>query len=95
MTREECKSLKRGTKCLIGDEFVEDAHDDIKKFLGTVQIVERVEDVSCGWIYFENVPQPFAFSEVVSIVSEVRCIDDESVPYQSGDICLIFGGSVS
>lgn len=90
MTRGECESLMPGMKCLIGDDFVEDPHESLNEYLGTVQTVERIESGGTGWIYFKGLPQPFAFSEVASVY-EAPVIDDETVPYSIGDIDLILG----
>lgn len=90
MTRDECRSLKAGMRCLIGDSFVEDDCYEIEKYLNTVQTVERVDSNGTGWIYFKDLPQPFAFSEVIC-VHDMPTIDDESVPYEHGDFGLIFG----
>lgn len=90
MTRSECEGLEPGMRCLISDDFVEDPHESLNEYLGTVQTIERIESSGAGWIYFEGLPQPFAFSEVVSIY-ETPAIDDETVPYSIGDIDLILG----
>lgn len=91
MTRDECKDIRPGMRCLIADDFVEDPYAGLEEFLGTVQTVERVDQSGGGWIYFEDLPQPFAMSEVVCIKHDVDSIDDDTVPYDCGDIGLIFG----
>lgn len=78
-------------RCLIAEDFVEEPHSELRKFLGTIQIVERVDHDGVGWIYFEGLSQPFAMSEVVCVKYHVDSIDDESVPYDCGDIDLILG----
>lgn len=94
MTRIECESIEPGMQCLIADDFVEDPYTGLEKYLGTIQVVERIEFIGSGWIYFEGLPQPFAFSEVVC-VTDAPIIDDENIPYQLGDFNLIFEEVVS
>ena len=50
MTREEFDNIQPGTKMRIGDCFVEDPHDALIEYLGTVQVLERIEINSTGWI---------------------------------------------
>lgn len=90
MTRDECRALEPGMKLLIGEHFVEEECDEVEEYLGTVQVMERMDLSGTGWIYFEDVPQPFACSEIVGVYQD-HVIDDEAVPYEPGDICLIFG----
>lgn len=90
MTRAECEDLRPGMRCKIGERFVEDPHPSIEEFLGTIQVVEKVDYASIGWIYFENVPQPFAMSEIEYIVHDEIVIDDENVPYECGSFELLF-----
>lgn len=90
MTRYECEDLEPGMKLLIGDRFVEEECDEVEEYLGTVQVMERMDLSGTGWIYFKDLPQPFACSEIVGVYQD-HVIDDETVPYESGDICLIFG----
>lgn len=92
MTREECESIFPGMKCLIADDFVEDPHPDLRKYLGTIQEVDRLDESTSGWLYFKGISQPFAFSEIVSIIYESTVIDDESVQYQIGNITDLYGG---
>ena len=91
MTRDECRYVKPGMRCLIGDSFIEDDCFEIEKYLNTIQIVERVDSFGTGWIYFKDLPQPFAFSEVVCVCN-MPTIDDDTKPYDHGDLGLIFGG---
>lgn len=90
MTRAECASIEPGTKLLIGDCFVEEECEEVEEYLGTVQVVERKDLNGTGWIYFKGLPQPFACSEIVGVYCD-QTIDDASIPYESGDMCLIFG----
>lgn len=92
MTREEFNLLEPGMKCLIGNTFFEDQCDELEEFLGTIQIVERIEHGGRGWIYFKDLPQPFAMSEVARVVYDHVVIDCGDSPYDHGDIGLIFGG---
>lgn len=94
MTLDECRSLKPGVKLLIGDHFVEEECKEVEDYLGTVQVIERMDLRGTGWIYFENLPQPFACSEIVCVYNDT-VIDDEAIPYESGDMCLIFGEVIS
>lgn len=89
MTREEFKDILPGTKMKIGYEFVEDPHDSLIDYLGTVQILERVEYGGSDWAYFEGLPQPFAFSEVEYALYELDEID--SGDYEVADMSMIFG----
>ena len=90
MTRKEFEDIQPGTKMRIGDCFVEDPHDDLIEYLGTVQVLERTEFGSTGWAYFEGLPQPFAFSEVECALNELEEIDDGD--YEVSDMSMIFGG---
>ena len=90
MTREKCLEIRPGMKCLIAEDFVESPHSAIEEYLGTVQVVEKVEPDGVGWVYFEGMSQPFAFSEIERIEYDVQSIDDENVPYILGDVHLIF-----
>lgn len=90
MTREEFNDVQPGTKMRIADDFVEDPHDDLVEYLGTVQVLERAEFGSTGWAYFEGLPQPFAFSEVECVLYELKEIDDGD--YEISDMSMIFGG---
>lgn len=90
MTREEFEYVEPGMKLLIGDRFVKDPYEGLEVYFNTVQTVERFDLDDTGWVYFEGIKQPFAISEIVGIYYE-HVIDDESVPYESGDMCLIFG----
>lgn len=91
MTTEELKDIspKPGTRMLIKDHFVETPHEDLYPYLGTIQIIERIEMASEAWIYFENVPQPFAASEVECVVGGVDTIDESE--YDVSDMSMIFG----
>ena len=89
MTREELKLIKPGTKMLIKDHFVEDPHELLTEYLGTVQIMERFEFGGTVWVYFENLSQPFALSEIECVVFDVEDIDDGE--YDVGDMSMIFG----
>lgn len=89
MTREDFESITPGTLLKIGPRFVEDPHEDIRKFLGSIQELERADLSGTGWAYFNGIPQPFAFSEVECVVYSVPELDLE--PYQVGDIHLILG----
>ena len=89
MTREEFKDIQPGTKMKIGYDFVEDPHDSLVYYLGTVQILERVDHGGSGWAYFEGLPQPFAFSEVEYALYELDEID--SGDYEVADMSMIFG----
>ena len=91
MTRTECEELAPGMKCLIAEDFVEDPYDPLREFLGTIQTVDRIDFSNSGWVYFDGLPQPFSFSEIERIEYEAQIIDDESIPYQLGDIYLILG----
>ena len=90
MTREEFKDIQPGTRMRISSGFVEDPHDDLVEYLGTVQVLERTEFSSTGWAYFEGLPQPFAFSEVECALYELEEID--SGDYEVADMSMIFGG---
>ena len=92
MTREEFKDILPGTKMKIGYDFVEDPHDDLVEYLGTVQVLERTEFSSTGWAYFEGLPQPFAFSEVECALYELEEIDSDD--YEVSDMSIIFGGGL-
>lgn len=92
MTRDECRELKPGMRCLIANDFVEDPHPDLREYLGTVQVVEKIDTSSIGWIYFKDLPQPFAMSEVVCVKYIMESIDDDTIPYEHGDVAMILGG---
>lgn len=89
MTVEECNALLPGTKLLVGDKILEGDDEDAIEWLGKVITFSRFDKRK--WVYFmedENVP--FRYDEIIGIYNPA-CIDDETVPYQAGDICLIFG----
>ena len=89
MTRDECAALLPGTKLIVGDRFLDGANPDIEKFFGQVITFDRF--VNNKWVYFkEGGSSPFRYDEIVGVYNP-PCIDDESIPYQSGDISLIFG----
>lgn len=90
MTRVECEVLQPGMRCMISERFVEEPHPDIERFLGTIQVVDKVAFDTVGWVYFEDVPQPFAMSEIDHIVYDEVVIDDENVPYECGSFDLLF-----
>lgn len=89
MTREEFDDVRPGTMLLIGDRFIEEPYKGLEMYFNTVQKVERVDLGGTGWVYFEDINQPFAISEIVGV--SIPTIDDDAVPYQPGDMCLIFG----
>ena len=89
MTREEFDDIQPGTKMKIGECFVEHPHESLLEYLGTVQILERVELGGTDWAYFEGLPQPFAFSEVECALYELEEIDDGD--YETSDMSIIFG----
>lgn len=89
MTIAECEALDPGTKLLVGHEFLEGADDEIEHFLGGVITFKYFKNRK--WVYFEEGGDcPFRYNELVGLYNP-PCIDDETVPYQSGDISLIFG----
>lgn len=89
MTRAECAGLLPGTKLIVGDRFLDGADPDIEEFFGQVITFDRF--VNNKWVYFkEGGDCPFRYDELVGVYN-MPCIDDETIPYQSGDICLIFG----
>lgn len=90
MTHADCKSVEPGVLLKIGNSFVEPEHPDLVEYLGTVQVVEKIDFSGTGWIYFKELPQPFAMSEVAGFYTD-NTIDDATVPYLVGDMCLIFG----
>lgn len=89
MTREEFNDVQPGTKMRIGDSFVESPHESLVAYLGTVQVLEKVEFGGVDWAYFEGLPQPFAFSEVECVLYELEEIDDGD--YEISDLSMIFG----
>lgn len=90
MTREEFEDIRPGTKMRICDDFVESPHESLVEYLGTVQVLEKVELGGVDWAYFEGLPQPFAFSEVECALYELEEID--SGDYEVADMSMIFGG---
>ena len=89
MTRKEFKDIQPGTRMRIGDYFVESPHESLVEYLGTVQVLEKVELGGVDWAYFEGLPQPFAFSEVECALYELDEID--SGDYEVADMSMIFG----
>lgn len=89
MTREEFNDIQPGTKMKIGDYFVESPHESLSEYLGTVQVLEKVELGGIDWAYFEGISQPFAFSEVECALYELEEIDDGD--YEAPDMSMIFG----
>ena len=89
MTRDELYGVKVGTKMLIKDHFIEEPHELLVEYLGTIQKMERVDLDGNGWVYFENLSQPFAFSEIECVVEDVDTIDE--VEYDVADMSMIFG----
>lgn len=89
MTREECRNLTPGTMLLVGNKILEGADPNIECYLGGIITFKKF--IKDKWIYFEEgEDSPFRYDEVVGIAT-FESIDDESIPYQSGDISLIFG----
>lgn len=89
MTADECRELLPGTKLLIGNEILEGEDEDALGWLGKVVTFDRFDNGK--WVYFEEDRNiPFRYDEIIGIYNPT-CIDDEHVPYQSGDISLIFG----
>ena len=89
MTLEECKKLKPGDLLRVGDTFFEGEDPDVKPWFGEIITFERFDGNK--WIYFKEHPiAPFHREEIIEKIS-VESIDDESVPYDIGDISLIFG----
>lgn len=78
-----------GTRMLIKDHFIEAPHDDLVEYLGTTQVLERVEKAGEMWLFFEGLPQPFALSEIECVVNKSDIIDEED--YCAPDMTLIFG----
>ena len=74
---------------MIKDHFVEEPHDDLYEFLGTIQILASIEKAGELWLNFIGVPQPFAVSEIECIVGGSDVIDEEG--YCTPDMSLIFG----
>lgn len=89
MTKDEMMGVKPGDRLLILDHFVMDPDDSVREFLGTVQVVKSIDSSGDGWVNFENVPQPFAFCEIVCMVGDVECIDEDA--YDPEDIMQLFG----
>lgn len=89
MTREELHEIDPGARLLIKDHFVESPHEDLFDYLGTIQTVKSIDWSGDVWISFENVPQPFALSEIECVVGNVEEIDENE--YDPGDMYLIFG----
>lgn len=90
MTREEACELENGMRVRTLDRFVEPPHPDLEEYLGKIITVDKVDLASCGWVYSYEAPQPFAISEIECVVRDIKCIDDESIPYQLGDVDIIF-----
>lgn len=90
VTRLECEEIRPGMRCLIGDRFIEDSYEGLEQYFETIQTVEKIDFAGSGWIYFEGLPQPFAFSEVDRIVQEIFELDDPDT-YGPVDMALIFG----
>lgn len=89
MTVAECETIQPGTKLLVGDKILEGEDPDAEEWLGKVITFERFEDRR--WVYFKEAKgTPFRYDEIIGVYNP-SCIDDESIPYQSGDISLIFG----
>lgn len=89
MTVDECRALLPGTKLLVGHEILEGEDEDAVEWLGKVITFSRFANGK--WVYFQEAENiPFRYDEIVGIYNP-KCIDDETIPYQSGDISLIFG----
>ena len=89
MTRGECAALLPGTKLLVGDKILEGEGEDAIDWLGKVITFSRFDGRK--WVYFAEAKNiPFRYDEIIGVYN-MPCIDDEAVPYQSGDISLIFG----
>ena len=91
MIRTEFENLSPGDKLKIGPRFIEDPDESVEEFLDTVQTIDRIDFGGTGWVYFKDLPQPFAFSEIECVHNGCLCIDDETT-YDRGDLALIFGG---
>ena len=91
MTLEECKKLKPGDLLQAGDAFVEGEDPDVEPWFGKVITFDHLHNNK--WLYFKEKPgAPFHIGEIICKVN-VESIDDENVPYDIGDMSLIFGGA--
>lgn len=91
MTREELNEIPLGSRILIKDEFFDEPHPDLVNFLGTIQVLERIEYMSdITWAYFKGVPQPFTATELVEVVTDMPLIDEDQ--YDLGDLNILIGG---
>lgn len=89
MTREAFRDMPKGTKLLVGQEFILGADDRIKEFLGQVVTFDRFD--GNRWVYFKEGPSdsPFRFDEIECIAEE--CVIDADREYEIGNMNLIFG----
>lgn len=68
MTVEEAKRIEPGMRLLIEDHFVMDPDDSVEEFLGTAQVVSKIDATGDDvWVYFDGVPQPFSNEEIVGV----------------------------
>lgn len=94
MTRAEFDGVPRGTQLLVGDKFTSGDDEDTEPVKHLLNGVITLTEVSGEWVCHEEVPDtPFHVSEIVGVLF-AKCIDDENVDYQPGDMGLIFGEGV-
>lgn len=89
MSSEELKNLEPGTRLFTADKFTNGDDPDIEHLLNSVVTFRKFDGTN--WVYVEEVPEsPFHRKEIVGVYQE--CIDDESIPYEMGDISELIGG---
>ena len=90
MSPEALKSLEPGTKLMTAERFTNGDDPDIEHLLNSVITFSKFDGAQ--WVYHEEAPDsPFHRKEIVGIYQE-GCLDDESTPYEMGDISALIGG---
>ena len=91
MKRVEFSELEPGTPLLVGDKFTTGDSEDFEAIKHLLNRIITFTEIKDEWVYHEEVPDtPFHVSEI-ACVADMRCLDDETVDYQLGNIGLIFG----
>lgn len=88
MTKEAFLNMPKGTKLLVGHEFMIGDDDRIEEFLGKVVTFDHFDGMK--WVYFKEGPtgNPFRYDEI-------ECVADHTIDqvskYEVGDMNIIFG----
>ena len=89
MTKEAFLNMPKGTRLLVGKEFLVGDDHRIEEFLGKVVTFDHFD--GNRWVYFKEGPSDCPFrADEIECVSEDYIID-AGKQYEIGDMNLIFG----